>query len=96
MRNLTTWYKRSKIVVQSILPIELTWIDINVIRDTNRDLEQIAAELKADYLDVYALFVDPQGNPDSECLQDDGVHLSARGYDVWAEAIGKFLGSCRE
>jgi lysophospholipase L1-like esterase len=91
VRNLTTWYKRSTLVVQSILPVELTWISPDVIRDTNRRLEQIAREFNAEYLDVYSAFVDPTGNPLSECLQDDGVHLSRQGYDVWTKEVDRFL-----
>ena len=91
VRNLTTWYKRATIVVQSILPVELTFVDHDRIRDTNRQLEQIAREFSAAYLDVYSLFVDPTGNPLSECLQEDGVHVSRHGYDVWTEAVGRYL-----
>ena len=91
VRNLTTWYKQSTIVVQSILPVELTWIGPEVIKDANRRIEQIARDFNADYLDVYAHFVDQAGNPLSDCLQDDGVHLSRQGYDVWAEEIDNFL-----
>jgi lysophospholipase L1-like esterase len=93
VRNLTTWYKKSKIVVQSILPVTLEWISNNVIKDTNRHLEQIAREYNAEYLDVYGLFVDSKGNPKSEHLQDDGVHLSSKGYDVWAKEVERFLKS---
>lgn len=91
VRNLTTWYKKSKVVVQSILPVELTWIGNNVIKDANRRLERIALEYGAEYLDVYSLFVDPTGSPLSECLQDDGVHLSRQGYDVWTKEVKRFL-----
>jgi len=91
VRNLTTWYKRSKVVVQSILPVELTWISPEVIRDTNRQLEQVARDFSAEYLDVYSLFVDPTGNPLSEGLQEDGVHLSRQGYDVWTKEVDRFL-----
>jgi lysophospholipase L1-like esterase len=91
VRNLTTWYKRSKIVIQSILPVTLEVISNNVIRDANRTLEQIALEYRADYLDIYRHFVDSRGIPRSEFLQDDGVHLSSRGYEIWASAVEKFL-----
>lgn len=91
VRNLTTWYKKSTIVVQSILPVELTWIDNAVIEDLNRRLEQIAREYNAEYLDVYGLFVDTQGSPRSGYLSDDGVHLAGKGYDVWANAVARFL-----
>ncbi len=91
VRNLTTWYKKTTIVVQSLLPVELTWISGDAIRDTNRQLEQIAREYSAEYLDVYSLFVDQTGSPLSACLQDDGVHLSRQGYEVWTKAVDRFL-----
>lgn len=52
VRNLTTWYKKSTVVVQSILPASHEWISNDVIKDANRRLEQIARELHAEYLDV--------------------------------------------
>ena len=91
VRNLTTWYKRSTIVVQSILPVELTWVSLDVIRETNRRLELIAGEYGAEYLDVYRVFVDPEGNPKAGYLQDDGVHLASKGYDAWVKEVAGFL-----
>jgi lysophospholipase L1-like esterase len=91
VRNLTTWYKKSKIVVQSILPVTLEWIDSNVIIDANRRLGQIARENNAEYLDVYGLFVNSKGIPKSGYLQEDGVHLSSKGYEVWANEVARFL-----
>jgi lysophospholipase L1-like esterase len=91
VRNLTTWFKRSNVIVQSILPIDVTWMDNQVIRDINQQLEQIARSLGAQYLDVYRLFVDPQGRPLSGYLSDDGVHLAEKGYDAWTEAVGQYL-----
>lgn len=91
VRNLTTWYKKTTLVIQSILPVDLTWIDPNLIRNTNRDLEQIAKEFNSEYLDVYRLFFDSKGNAKVDLLQDDGVHLSSKGYDVWADEVERFL-----
>jgi lysophospholipase L1-like esterase len=91
VRNLSTWYKKSKVVIQSILPVALEWISNNAIRETNRHLEQIAREFRVEYIDVYSLFIDSKGNPRSEYLQDDGVHLSNKGYDVWANEVELFL-----
>ncbi len=91
VRNLTTWYKRSKIVVQSILPVALEWISNDGIRDVNRTLERIAREYGAEYLDIYRLFVDSEEIPRREYLQEDGVHLSSRGYRIWADAVEAFL-----
>ena len=56
VRNFTTWYKKTTVVVQSILPVELPWISINVIKETNRKLEQITRDFNADYLNLFSRF----------------------------------------
>ncbi len=93
VRNLATWHKEATIVVQSILPVDLTWISNTVIKDTNRRIAAIAAEYGAAYLDVFELFIDAEGIPKPGYLSDDGVHLASRGYTVWSEAIERFLNS---
>jgi lysophospholipase L1-like esterase len=91
VRDFAAWYKKAALVVQSLLPVMLVWVSNNAIKNTNRLLAQIAREHHAEYLDVYNLFVDPQGNPKSEYLQDDGIHLSGKGYEVWADEVERFL-----
>jgi lysophospholipase L1-like esterase len=91
VRNLTTWYKNSKVVVQSILPVTLEWISNDAIQDANRTLREIAREYHAEYLDIYRIFVDEQGNPRNGYLSDDGVHLASRGYEAWANEVERFL-----
>ena len=91
VRDLTTWYKKAIIVVQSILPVDLEWISTDTIKETNDRLKQIAHEYGAEYLDIHSLFVDSKGKPKSEYLQDDGVHLSSKGYDMWAKELERFL-----
>jgi lysophospholipase L1-like esterase len=91
VRNLTTRYKRSKVVVQSILPVDLPWISNNIINDTNRDLKKIALEFAAEYLDIYSTFVDSKGNSKKGYLSDDGVHLARTGYEAWANEVEKLL-----
>jgi lysophospholipase L1-like esterase len=91
VRNLTTWYKKAVLVIQSILPADLTWISNLEITNTNRQLQQIARELGAEYLDIYRLFVDSEGHPYRGFLSDDGVHLASKGYDVWSTEVERFL-----
>jgi lysophospholipase L1-like esterase len=92
VRNLSTWYKKSKIVIQSILPVSLEWIDNSVIKNVNYQLEKIAREHHAEYLDVYSVFMNAKVTSKTECLQEDGVHLSSFGYAVWANEVARFLG----
>jgi lysophospholipase L1-like esterase len=91
VRNLTTWYKQSAVVVQSLLPVDSGWVSNDVIQNINRLLKEIAHEYGAEYLDVFRSFVDAKGIPKNGYLSDDGVHLANKGYDVWAEEVERFL-----
>ena len=91
IRNLTTWYKKSKIIIQSILPVGLTGINNNVIKNINWHLMDIAREYDAEYLDIYRVFMDARGNPIRDYLSDDGVHLTNSGYKTWATVVELYL-----
>jgi len=91
VRNLTTHYKSAKTVAQSILPTTLEWLDNDRIRDCNRRIREIAGEFGAEYLDVYQTFVDAQGAPNEQYLQEDGVHVSSSGYEAWSIEVEHFL-----
>jgi lysophospholipase L1-like esterase len=43
------------------------------------------------YLDLYSLFLDKEGGPDPELYEEDGVHLSGKGYTIWSRAVEDFL-----
>ena len=91
VRNLTTWYKGATVVVQSLLPVDMPWINNDTIRTISYSLSHIATEHDAEYLDVYRHFVDENGKPRPGLLSDDGVHLAAKGYAVWATVVEKYL-----
>ena len=89
--ELSSKFKDAVIVVQSILPVNLHWIDSGVIKAINRKLKDIADEFNAEYLDVFSFFVNAHGRMEDGYLLDDGVHLSNAGYDVWAKVVEGFL-----
>jgi lysophospholipase L1-like esterase len=91
VRNLTTWYKSATIVVQSLLPVDMPWIKNDTIRLINRHLAEIAKEHGAEYLDVYAAFIDDNGIPKPGLVSDDGVHLASKGYEAWAKTVESYL-----
>jgi lysophospholipase L1-like esterase len=92
--GLSSKFKDAVIVVQSILPVNLHWIDSGVIKAINRKLKEIADEFNAGYLDVFSFFVNAHGRPEDNYLLDDGVHLSDKGYDAWAKEVEGFLNYC--
>ncbi|MCX8031104.1 MAG: GDSL-type esterase/lipase family protein [Thermodesulfovibrionales bacterium] len=93
VKELSSNYVNTTIVVQSILPVILYWIDNNLIRKINSSLREIASFNKADYLDIYSLFLDEKGKVINNYLLDDGVHISIKGYEIWSEAVEKYLES---
>ncbi len=100
IRYLRRVHPKSQLVVQSILPhadSRATWegkgrlqeIANSRIRRLNQQLETIATEQGAFYLDLHPLFTDKAGDLRTN-LTTDGLHLSPQGYLVWRSALQVF------
>jgi lysophospholipase L1-like esterase len=97
IQDLRSVHPYTQIVVQSILPhsaSKATWegrerllaIPNERIRRLNKELAAIAAEQGVEYLDLYPLFADAQGNLPMS-FSTDGLHLNSQGYLVWRSAL---------
>ena len=91
IRKLKESSPDSKVIVHSILPCRIEFIDNNEIKKTNEKLRDIAEAEGVHYLDLYDRFVDHNGEAVSEYLLDDGVHLSNAGYRVWLDVLRKII-----
>lgn len=100
VRDIIWVHPNARIVIQSILPHSgsgATWegrdrllnIPNEQIRDINRQLAAIASAEGVEFLDLYPLFADSQGNLRLE-LTTDGLHLNEQGYLVWRTALMVF------
>nr|WP_044171207.1 SGNH/GDSL hydrolase family protein [Oscillatoria sp. PCC 10802] len=97
IQDLRSVHPYTQIVVQSILPHsadKATWegrerllaIPNQRIRKLNKELAAIAAEQGVEYLDLYPLFADAQGNLPMS-FSTDGLHLNSQGYLVWRSGL---------
>ncbi len=91
LEKLSAAYHSARIVLTSILPTELEFVTNESIRDVNSTLRNLAKERRVQFMDIYGLFVDEEGNPVKELFLDDGVHLSNKGYAVWSEALAAVI-----
>ena len=94
VRGLKKQYKSPKIpkiFVQSLLPVLFPWISNEEIKGVNLQLKKMADAEKVGYLDIYSLFLDPEGRTIADYLLEDGVHVSQKGYNVWSNEIVKHL-----
>ena len=87
----------TKLYLQSVMPINskanryksLTGKE-NVIKGFNREIERIAGEEGAVYIDLWPALSDATGNLKRE-FTNDGLHLTGSGYKAWTNAIRSFV-----
>jgi lysophospholipase L1-like esterase len=79
------------IFIHSLLPVLFPWISDDDIQEINIQLKQMAAEENLVYLDLYPRFLEEGDGPIESLFLEDGVHLSARGYQAWADEIERVL-----
>jgi len=86
IRRLRYQHPSATVVLQSLLPTRMAYLSPQRAVNLNRQLQAIAAQEKAGYLNLHTLFVDGEGKMRSD-LSTDGLHLNRRGYQVWQQAM---------
>jgi lysophospholipase L1-like esterase len=83
---------KTRIVFLSIKPSPKRWALREKVAKANTLIE---ARCKRDegllYLDVSTPLLDTEGKPRPELFREDGLHLNARGYELWAAALKPHL-----
>lgn len=79
-------HPQTQLIVQSILPTRLAALPSDRIRRLNEQIEAIALQYDATYIDLYSYFTDSQGILRRE-LTTDGIHLSVKGYELWQQVL---------
>ncbi len=84
----------TKLYLQSILPVN------NQVRNSgksnsdivflNKKIENIASENGLVFLNLHPLFLDGEGELNSNLTQD-GIHLDASGYLIWKNELQKYI-----
>lgn len=94
--RLITLCPQSTITLNSIMPMQIRGLRQESITAANSELFEVAQQSGCHFLDTTASF-------NAQCLPvtkpgflNDGVHLSTRGYQVWAGAIKKHLTALQE
>ena len=62
------------------------------MRKANGLIEEYAgARDRLDYIDIFTPMLGEDGEPLPDIFVDDGLHLNAAGYAIWAEAVRPYL-----
>lgn len=83
---LTAQYPTAELIINSLLPCQLPWIEEDTLRRINRSIDNLTRETGSCYLDMFNKL-----QPGSNYLQEDGIHLTPKAYDIWAKSILEFV-----
>ncbi len=86
VRKLQRQHPNAQIILQSILPTRFAALSSQRIYRLNQDLAAIALAEGAQFMDLTYYFMDGQGVLRRD-LTTDGLHLNARGYQVWQSVL---------
>ncbi|MDJ1470420.1 SGNH/GDSL hydrolase family protein [Xanthocytophaga flava] len=90
MEKASLSLKDANVSFLSVKPSIARWDIIDRIRYTNQIIQkEIHARSQWHYIDVFTPMLDANGYPRKELFQEDGLHLSVKGYQVWQEVIGQ-------
>lgn len=87
--------KRTRIFMQSVLPINDSLINRQYytgtnaeIRNLNEELKKLALKHDITYIDLHSLFINFSGQMSAKYTYD-GIHLTAEGYLLWTNYLKK-------
>jgi len=83
---------KTKVYFISIKPSIARWSLYDVQTKANDLVKQYCArDERLGYIDVVAAMLGKDGKPDAELFVKDGLHLSAKGYAILNEAVGRVV-----
>ena len=72
----------------AIKPSLARWKLVDRIRETNARIEKLIAGGEGlEYVDIFQPMLGADGLPRRELFRDDGLHLNAEGYKLWAKVL---------
>jgi len=76
----------------AITPTEFSWDKWESVKRANTIASQVCDEFEnATYIETANIFLDENGEPNSDLFLFDGLHLNDDGYKVWTDRIKPFL-----
>ena len=82
----------TRVLIVSVKPSFSRWTLLPQMRETNQLLTRMAVTReKVEFVDVFHAMLGSGASLAREDFIDDGLHLSARGYALWAEVLTPWL-----
>lgn len=98
IRALQERKPKARLIVQSLLPLNESLKNVEIVLPVNLRLQTLVAGRPANcafYLDLYPSFVDDKGAQIASYF-NDGIHPNEAGYRVWRDRLVAFLDQVRK
>ena len=83
---LSRCYPAADIIINSLVPIQIPWLNKKEIKRVNSTMEALSLKSGCCFLDMYAKFSTRNG-----LFQADGIHFTETGYNLWARSILEYI-----
>jgi lysophospholipase L1-like esterase len=84
--SLSHWYPRAEIIINSLIPPQIPWLNKDKIQVLNKTIEALSLQSGCCFLDMFAKF-----NAGSGLFREDGIHFTEKGYNLWARSILEYI-----
>ena len=92
VRTIHDELPRTRVAFIAVKPSVARWRIEGEVRRTNQLIREFAAaDPRVDYIDIFTPMLGSDGRPRPELFVDDGLHLNARGYELWKSVVAPFL-----
>jgi lysophospholipase L1-like esterase len=91
VRKLRAAQPRVKIAFISIAPNPARWAQVEKVKRTNALVADYCRRHGLTFIDVFPLMLGPDGLPKPDIFVADRLHMNARGYALWREAVAPHL-----
>jgi len=82
---------RAKIAYISSAPNGARWAEVEKVKELNRLAAGYCGKHHLDFINVFPLMLGPDGLPKPDIYVADRLHMNAKGYAIWREAVRPYL-----
>lgn len=82
---------RTKIAFIAVSPNPARWSQIDRVREVNRLVAAYCKEHNLTFIDTFSLMLGEDGQPKPDIFVSDRLHMNAKGYAIWREAVAPLL-----
>jgi len=81
----------ARIALIASAPNPKRWAIVEKVKRFNSLAKEYCQAHGLTFIDVFPLMLGPNGLPKPDIFREDGLHMNAKGYAVWKEAVGPCL-----